>query len=489
MQVKWSSIKESLFSNRSLRQTVAKNTFWLTAGNVTGRIIKAGLIIYVARVLGAAGYGIFSYAVSLAGFFSLFSDIGITGILIREGARNPKALPEYLATSLGIKAALLAITNIAVFTIAPSFSQNVPGALPLLPIAAALITFDSLRDLAFAVIRSKEKMESEAGISIFTNLAITVLGSAAIFFFNPTPLGLMIGYTLGSLAGTVLAFWTVRESLYNPFKYFRLKMVGPMILESLPFGLMGLLGSLMLNIDTLIIGWLTSAAEAARTLGVYAAALRPIQVLYIVPAILGTAVFPALARLAKEDKARFRNVLEKSLAFALLVALPLVVGGFLVSRELIGFLFGAEFLPGTPTFTVLLLSLLIVFPGGFVAHAILAFDSQKTFLSYLGLGLVANIILDLILIPPLGIVGSAIATIAAQLLANFVIWRKLKAIQDFKVLRYLPKMAIASIVMGIAVAGLNTLGLPVLVTVALGAGVYALALYLLKEPLLKYVPN
>ena len=58
MQVKWSSIKESLFSNRSLRQTVAKNTFWLTAGNVTGRIIKAGLIIYVARVLGAAGYGV-----------------------------------------------------------------------------------------------------------------------------------------------------------------------------------------------------------------------------------------------------------------------------------------------------------------------------------------------------------------------------------------------------------------------------------------------
>lgn len=489
MRVKWTVIKDLLFSNRSIRQTVAKNTFWLTAGNFTGRIIKAFLIIYVARVLGAAGYGVFSYAVSLAGFFSLFSDIGVTGILTKEGARNPKSMPEYLSTSLGIKAALLALANIAIFTIAPSFAENVPEALPLLPLAAALITFDGLREIAFAITRSREKMETEAGISIVTNLAITVLGIGAIFFFHPTALGLMAGYTFGSLVGTTYAFWKVRDALVNPFKHFKKGLVGQIILEGLPFGLMGMLGTLMLNIDTIIIGWLTAASEAAETLGVYAAALRPVQVLYIVPAILSTAIFPALAKLAVDDKSRFKNLLENAISLSFLVAMPLVMGGLIVGQDLMLLLFGSEYVSGTPTFMVLLFTLLVVFPGNFVANAVFAYDSQRSFLWYLVLGLAANVILDLILIPPFGIIGSAIATLSAQILANTVTWRKLKSIQKFETLRHLPRMFIASLGMGAAVLALTPLNLPVLVDVGLGGLTYLLLLYILKEPLLKFIPR
>lgn len=489
MRVKWAKLKDLLFSNHSIRQTVAKNTFWLTAGNFTGRLIKAALIIYVARALGAAGYGVFSYAVSLAGFFSLFSDIGITGILIREGARNPKALPEHLATALGIKVGLLTITNIAIFAVAPFFAENVPEALTLLPLAAALITFDGFRDLAFGVTRSQEKMQTEAGISIITNLAITALGIGAVFFFQATPLMLMIGYTAGSLVGTVYAYWTIRANLPNPFRHFRKNLVWQMIAEGVPFGLMGLLGSLMLNVDTLIVGWLTNAADAARTLGVYAAAQRPVHILYMVPAILSTAVFPALARLANLDRPRFKSLLENAIAVSLLIAIPLVVGGLILGQDLMSLLFGSEYLDGTPTFMVLLFTLPIVFTGSFVANAVLAYDSQRSFWLYLILGLVSNIVLDIILIPPFGIMGSAIATVAAQIFANVVIWRKLKSIQDFQTLRHLPKMSISAIGMGAVVFVLGLTGLPVLVNVAVGAGVYLLLLYILKEPLLKHVPH
>ena len=488
MRVKWATIKELLFSNRSMRQTVVKNTFWLTAGNFTSRIIKAFLIIYVARALGAAGYGIFSYAVSLAGFFSLFSDIGVSGILTREGARNPKALPEYLGTSLGIKVGLLAVTNVIIFTVAPHFAGNVPEALALLPLAALLVTSDGLRELAYAITRSKEKMQTEAGISIVTNLAVTVLGIGVMFFFHPTPLALMAGYTFGSIVGTVYAYWTVREDFHNPFKYFRKKLVGPIILEGLPFGLMGMLGTLMLNIDTLLVGWLTAAADAAKTLGIYAAAQRPVQVLYIIPAILSTALFPALARLATLDKARFKNLLENAVSFSFLIAIPLAMGGLILGQGLMLLIFGSEYLAGTPTFMVLLFTLLVVFPGNFVANAVFAYDSEKSFLWYLLAGLVANVILDIILIPPFGIFGSAIATLAAQILANIVIWRKLKSIQDFETLRHLPKMLIASVGMGAVVLAMNLIGLPVLISVALGTGAYFLFLYILKEPLLKYIP-
>lgn len=87
----WQRIKSFLFENKTAKQTVAKNTVWLSISNFGGRLIKAVIIIYAARILGAAGYGVFSYAVTLAGFFGLFVDPGINSVLIREGS---KASPE-----------------------------------------------------------------------------------------------------------------------------------------------------------------------------------------------------------------------------------------------------------------------------------------------------------------------------------------------------------------------------------------------------------
>src|SRR6185295_2625868 len=80
-------IKSFLFKNTSTRQTVAKNTFWLTVSNFGGRLIKSVIVIYAARVLGAANYGVFSYAITLAGFLTLFMDPGVNGILMRDAAK------------------------------------------------------------------------------------------------------------------------------------------------------------------------------------------------------------------------------------------------------------------------------------------------------------------------------------------------------------------------------------------------------------------
>ena len=87
----WRRIKSFLLENKTPKQTVAKNTAWLSISDFGGRLLKAASSIYGARVLGAARYGVFSYAVALAGFFTLFIDPGINAILIREGA---KATPE-----------------------------------------------------------------------------------------------------------------------------------------------------------------------------------------------------------------------------------------------------------------------------------------------------------------------------------------------------------------------------------------------------------
>src|SRR3989344_6231976 len=143
----WSRVKKFLFINANPRQTVLKNVFWLGLSNFGGRLIRASLIIYAARVLGTEGYGVFSYALGIAGFFSVFSDIGISGILTREVARHPQVAKEYISTSLIMKMVLICLSVLIIIFVAPHFTK-IQAAIPLLYFAALLLAFDGLRDFS-----------------------------------------------------------------------------------------------------------------------------------------------------------------------------------------------------------------------------------------------------------------------------------------------------------------------------------------------------
>ena len=158
-------IKELLFHNRGMRQTIAKNVFWLTLSQVGSRLIRALIIIYAARILGAAEYGIFAYVLGFAGFFTLFADVGINPLLTRNTANHPEQRTEYFSTSFWIKIVLLLATVLLVIFVAPHFT-NIEAAKALIPLVALLVIFDGLRDFSIAFFRGLEKMEREALIVI-----------------------------------------------------------------------------------------------------------------------------------------------------------------------------------------------------------------------------------------------------------------------------------------------------------------------------------
>ena len=117
-------IKGLLFKNTGTSQTVLKNTFWLSFGQISGRLIRAAVIIYAARMLGVAEYGVFSYVLGLAGFFSVFSDIGVSSILTREAAKRPENRAQIFATTFWIKMALLLGTAAAIMLLRLHFPKS-----------------------------------------------------------------------------------------------------------------------------------------------------------------------------------------------------------------------------------------------------------------------------------------------------------------------------------------------------------------------------
>ncbi len=459
-----------------------KNTFWLASGTVASRTIRAFMIIYAARILGTEGYGIFSYALSLAAFFTIFSDIGLSGLLTRELVQKPEDARRYLATTLRIKFAFIIFGIAFTLFVAPWFIK-VDMVRPLLPIVALLLAFDSMRVFIFAITRSQNRMEVESGLSVLTDIFITIFGFVALFLL-PNAQWLATAYTAGSGAGLLTAFFVIRRSIGSFFKGFDRSLVKPILSSAWPFAVMGLLGGFMINIDTIIIGWFRSASE----LGLYGAVQRPIQLLYMLPGFVNTSLFPFLSKFAHEKRNdRTKIVLEHAVRGVTAVALPLTIGGIIVGTPFIRLLFGAEYLAGTFTFQLLLLTLVPIFAGNMIGNAVFAYDQQRIFLISVGLGASSNVILDLLLIPPYGIAGSAVATIIAQVLTNGYVYWKFKKTVSVSVISSLGKIVLASLCMGITVFGVMQAGWAVIPTIILGAAVYAALLFILKEPLLKTV--
>lgn len=474
-------IKSFIFENKTIRQTIAKNVFWLSVSNILGKLIRAILIIYAARVLGTEGWGIFSYALTISATFSVIMDLGINPIVLKEFSRLHNKEDEIkqkniLSTAIILKIIFSIIGVLAVILLAPLFIK-IKEVNALLPFAALVLAFDLIRDFIFSISRALQQMEKEAFLFILTNIAIVLFG--IIFLkIKPTAFSFALGYVVGTTIGSIASFWAFKNYFEGAFKYFSRLLIKQILFAGWPFALSGILSIFLTNTDILIIGWFKSASDV----GLYSAVVRIVGLLYILPAILTTTLMPIFSKLAYNDDQKFRKIFEQGLKILFLIALPIVFGGTILAKPIIEFIFGKNYLEAASSFAILNLTILANFSAGIMMNAIFAYNKQKFLAIYTAIGAILNVILDLILIPPFGILGSAYATLISQFASNTYLWIQMKKVNNFVILPYLKKPLIASIFMSFLIYFLNLFNLNIVFIITLGAILYFVLLYLLKEP-------
>jgi len=463
-------IKDWFFKNRTPNQTILKNTFWLFFGQIFSRLLRAAIVIYAARLLGAASWGAFSYVLSLATFLTIFSDFGINALVTRETSKNPELRNKYLSTALFIKIGLVILLGIILFAVGGRITK-IEEAKILIPLLIFMFGFDTIRDLATTINRAMERMEIEAGLVLVTNFLIVALGFIFLSF-RPTAYSLATSYAVGSGLGLIISLIALRKYFTSLFSHFDRKLVREIISLAWPFGLLALLGTVMLNTDIIMLGWMSTATEV----GWYATAQKPLQLLYVLPALLATAFFPSLSKLAMQDdkKEQFERLIEKALMVVLTVALPITLGGLVVGDQLIPALFGSAYQASVTSFLILLLTIPIVFPSTILGNALFAYNRQRQFIGYVALGAGSNFIANLILIPRYGIAGAAVATVLSNILSNALLWIKMKKIAPIKLGTPIVKPLFISLVMAGVVLALKEIGVPLYLNIAVGAAVYGL---------------
>ncbi len=470
-------IKDFFFKNQSIKQTVTKNTFWLFSSEVVGRLLKMALVIYAARVLGAEGWGVFSYALSLGSLLMIFSDIGLGTLITREATQKKEGYKNFVATAMLLKGFILCLSTILIIIIAPEIS-HIAGAQTLFPIIAIVLFFDSLRDLGLSMNMISEKMERDMVVKTLMNASVLGLG-IILLKINLIPKSVALAYAIGSAVGFVVVLILIRKDLKELLNGAKLGSFKNVLKVAIPFAMITLITTIMTSTDIYMLGIWRDATE----IGFYASAQRIQQFILIIPVMLGAAIFPTLSRLANTDDIHFSKILEKSVSALMLIAIPVALGGTLLARELVILFFGNGYLGTVPILRILLLALLISFPLVILSNAILSYNKQKSIaIAYL-LGAISNILLNFLLIKNYGAVGSAVATLISGGIITIYIWLKMKSINNFRSLINIGNVVFSTCIMlGILVL-CQYFNLHVIITVLISAISYIGVLILLKDPL------
>ncbi|MCD6085387.1 flippase [bacterium] len=476
-------IKEIFLRNLDQKQTIAKNIFWLSLAQILSKILKAGLVIYAARILGASEYGRFALSLSVVSALAVFGDLGISSLLARQLPKRIKFQSQFLSTSFYLK---LLFTFLFIFLVIFSQIFNPSSKIKTLVFLLLVMgVLDSLLLFFYGISRGEQRMEKEALIFLLETL-VTVSSGFFFLFTFPSAKNLALAYLIGSFSAFLSAIYLFKNYLKKILFYFEKKFVKEILFSALPFAFAGIVGNLLTYTDVVMIG---AILKNSYLIGIYSAPLKIIRLLFIPAGLIAASILPVLSKENKKNQNLNLNLVRKSISLLFLLGFPLFFGGIILAKQIIVFLFGVQYLESTKIFSLLVFLPLLVYPTTIFGYLLFAYNLQMKNAIFSLITAILNIFLNLILISKFSIYGAATATLISQFF-NFVLsFFATKNLEKSSPITFsqIKNPLLASILMTFFLLVLKKLSFSLIPTIILGATIYLFSLFLLKESLLKEI--
>lgn len=392
--------------------TKIKNAGWLLLERGVGVLIAFFVMTLVARHLGPDTFGSYAYMFSLSALLLPLAQFGLNAIVMREIGRDTEQSGTLLGSAIaiqtggGLAAYGLAILFVTVFG-GPS---EVTVALMLI---AGIQLLAAPSEVLNAWFHAKERM-----VWIVVPRTLVALGLAAVALYlvlNDAPFERFVTLrgaesVLFALAALVFFGW-VTKALHT----FRVSwaMVKTLLRDGWPLALSAVAVIIYMRIDQVMLGQLSSETE----LGLYSIAVRVADVALIVPVALNTSIFASIVRAQERGPDALTRLSQYAYDAMIIAALCTMAAVALASYVLFVPIFGQAYAAALPMVFILLLGLPWVALGQARGTVLVSKGWLWSSTLTTSIGAVANIGLNLLLIPKFGGIGAAWATVIAYWLA------------------------------------------------------------------------
>jgi len=403
---------------------VAENTFFLSAAQITARLIGFFYFIFLARFLGVATFGIYNFTLAFVYNFVPVADFGLERFVLRDISRQPQKISFYLARLLPLRLFLSLGAYLGALLLGVILGRPVQQIFYLAIFGLFIFPY-SFTYLLSSFLNAQEKMKYMAAAIVGSQTINFIVGIIFVLLKLPLSVIFLTGF-FGQLAVALVFLFKAKSwglSLgWVIDKKFFLKSLS----QSWAFAFLLILAVFYLRISLILVGLLKGDYYT----GLYGSAFKFVEAMILIPQSLALALFPLSSRLFLEDKKKLEKIYQKGLLVLFLFSLPFVlVLGFL-PHLIISLAYGQNYLMATPVLSLLGASLILFFLNSLPGNIIQNSPRFKQFLPWAFLNFLITLLLCLFLIPRFSIVGAAWAVIGGEVsglvINNFFVWRILK---------------------------------------------------------------
>lgn len=393
-------------------------------GTIFNKISRYFSVLIVINVLGVAGYGYYTIALTIIGVGIIIANAGFHYGVFRfvpifighDDISKIKGVINFSLKFVTISSILVAA---ALFLSSESIASQIydkPDLETYIKLLSLTIPFTALSTIVINIFKGFNLIKYKVLISDFVTIISRILMFLGCALFGYGILGITISYVFsvafGLIIGSVLLIKIMPELLDENIRSDTNR--SEIFSYSTPLFLSSFFTVFLNRIDILMLSYYLSADQ----IGIYSIANRLAVLVFFIASSTFAIFSPAMAKLlGKGQRADIEKFLHRVSKLVLIATIPIFLIIVILSKEILG-IFGKEFEIGNTALLVLASSFLLNSFIGFAGQILGVMGRSKLILlNSVGASFI-NIILNYILIPHYGIMGAALATGSSIFLVN-----------------------------------------------------------------------
>lgn len=373
--------------------------------------------IVLARSVAVDDFGTYSYAITVAGMAIAVSSAGLQSLGIREFSNNP-GHSKMVLLSITLIREIAALLSYAILLGTTALFSS--GDVLVATAVASIAVFARCLDAPEMWFQSRLDARSPATIRIA--LAMLFFGArvAALAAALPLMIFFILFVVEGLLASLlILRAYAKRQSTGSLWIPVDIPYTRKLTKDSFPLALSGIANQINTRSDVLILQALLGSAAV----GVYAAAARVSELLYVVPVAYMSATFATMLTIRREQGAgsvEYRKQLQAAFDGAFWFGTTVTVTLVVLAGPVVHVLYGERYDAAADILRIHVLACPFVFMAAVLSKWIVAENKVWLSLGRTCAGAALGVALNLVLVPIYGVEAAAWSTVASYCLASYV---------------------------------------------------------------------
>lgn len=382
------------------------------------RFLTVGITLFtsalITRLSGLHTYGEYAIVVTYVTAFFVLADFGMNAIVVRDFAKDEAFAKSHYGKLLLFRSVWGTMLMLLAGCVLLFMPYSLPVKTAIVWVLPGLL-FLSITKASATLFQAFSKFNllfwSTALGGICSLLIILVGSQDGTLTLSEAVLSLLVMSIVTSALGVLFS----RKFLDTSTSWIDRIYWKHVLIDSIPLGIGFLFNTAMVQADR----WLLTVLSTSESVGTYFLAYRVFEFIIVLPTFLMTALYPFLIRAKESDQKRFQHLFRQALLFLSIGALILTLGVFVTAPFIIPAVWGLELTPAVLPLLILAAGTILFFTSSPLNWLVVIEKKEKYLARIYGVGMVLNVLLNILFIPKYDYIASAVITGLTELFIVF----------------------------------------------------------------------